>query len=368
MNSDTIWAGLDLGLRETHVCLTDETGATIHEETCETSAPAIAAAVSLVGKERIGLIAAEAGSETYVIRKLKEDGLPMAIFEARKASKFLALRRNKTDASDARGLADLARLGRQTVSRVHLKSLQCERLRTQLVMRHKLVRIRVSTENAIRGRLAFYGLSLKRQSSADLLRERVTSELARLRTSEDIDLEDDLTPLLDVCEILRKYVRALDRRLEKAAKSHPVCRRLMDVPGVGPICSLSFYSAIEDPDRFKRASDVAAYLGLVPRRYQSGGVSYTRGITKTGSTMTRAHLVNSATVFSSRGPKSALKEWSATLRERIGPRRAKVAVARNLAIVLLAMWKTGGEFEPYPAVRKPGDLRPLSPPLGREVP
>jgi transposase len=122
----------------------------------------------------------------------------------------------------------------------------------------------------------------------------------------------------------------------------------MGVTGVGPICSLSFYSAIEDPCRFKRASDVAAYLGLVPRRHQSGEVSYTRGITKTGNTMTRTHLVNAALVFSSKGPDSDLKDWALALRERIGWQRARIALARKLAIVLLIMWRTGAEFEPRP--------------------
>jgi transposase len=122
----------------------------------------------------------------------------------------------------------------------------------------------------------------------------------------------------------------------------------MGVTGVGPICSLSFYTAIEDPSRFKRSSDVAAYLGLVPRRHQSGEVSYTRGITKTGSTMTRTHLVNSALVFASKGPDSDLKDWALGLRERIGWQRTRVALARKLAIVLLIMWRTGAEFDAHP--------------------
>jgi transposase len=118
----------------------------------------------------------------------------------------------------------------------------------------------------------------------------------------------------------------------------------MEVPGVGPICALSFYSAVEDPSRFRRAGDVAAYLGLVPRRYQSGSTSRTFGITKTGSKLTRTHLVTAATSFGNTGPDCALKRWFLSLRERAGSRRARVALARELAVILLSMWKNDTAF------------------------
>ena len=123
----------------------------------------------------------------------------------------------------------------------------------------------------------------------------------------------------------------------------------MEVPGVGVICALSFYSAVEDPDRFRSASDVGAYLGLSPRRYQSGGISRTFGITKAGSKLTRTHLVTAATVFGNIAPDCRLKRWSVALRERAGGKRARVALARKLAVILLTMWKNGTHFELSPA-------------------
>jgi transposase len=359
MATEALWAGLDLGLRQTRVCIVDDAGAILREETCETSLDEILRALATADGVYLSLVATEAGSDTHIVRKLREAGVPVALFESRKASRFLAIRRSKTDASDAHGLADLARLGRHTVSQVHLKSLECQQLRSQLAMRHRLVRVRVAVEGAIRSRLALYGRSLSKQYSAELLRERVTFELAQLKAEDGIDLGDDLEPLLDVAHSLRKYIGKLDRRLKKIANDHPVCRRLMAIIGVGPICSLSFYSAIEDPRRFRRTSDVAAYLGLVPRRHQSGDVSYTRGITKTGNTMTRSHLVNAAVVFGSKGPDSALKSWATSLRERVGARRARVALARKLSILLLTIWKTGATFEPYPS-RRVGKHSPVS--------
>lgn len=140
----------------------------------------------------------------------------------------------------------------------------------------------------------------------------------------------------------------------------------MEIPGVGPLCALSFYSAIEDPSRFSSAADVGAYLGLVPRRHQSGEASRSIGITKTGSKLTRQHLVTSALVMKRCTSDCALRDWGVTLKARIGAGRAKVAVARKLAIVMLNIWKTGARFEPYPTrapaqpsanVAAPGDAK-----------
>lgn len=344
-----LWIGLDLGHKQTHVCIIDNAGEPIVEQYCETSSVELQNALTWFPTRLIGLIAVEAGVGTHVVRELRDAGFPVTVFESRKASRFLALRRNKTDASDARGLADLARLGQHTVSQVHVKSLACQQLRGQLVMRKKLVLIRVVIDSSIRSRLALYGLRFKRTVAEGKVRSQVATELERLKPAEVVGLSDDLMPLVDLAENLRTYLKGLDRRLEDRAKSIDTCRLLMEVPGVGPICALSFYTAIEDPSRFGRPSDVAAYLGLVPRRYQSGELSRVLGITKTGSTLTRAHLVNSALAFGSSAQESALKDWYIVLRERTGAKRARVALARKLSIVLMAMWKRGVHFEPYPA-------------------
>lgn len=352
MNSAKVWVGLDLGQHRTNVCVVDNSGALLHEACCSTTLFDLQAALAAYPTTSMGLIAAEAGADTHVIRKLRASGYPIAIFESRKASKFLAVRRNKTDSSDAHGLADLARLGLHTVSQVYLKSPACQQLRGQLVMRHRLVRLRVAAEGTLRSRMALYGRPFKTPYAPGSVRTQIDSQLAIINEQDGVDLKDDLSPLVDVCESLRAYLRQMDVALEKQAKGHPVCQRLMEVPGVGPICALSFYTAIEDPSRFNSSADVAAYLGLVPRRYQSGEISRTKGITKNGSKMTRTHLVTAATVFRDRGPDCALKEWALALRERIGPRRSKVALARKLAILLLTMWKNETHFERYPLVRR----------------
>lgn len=352
MTEEKVWVGLDLGLRQTRVCVLAGDGTSLHEQDCETDLQAIKDALAAFAVDCIGAIAVEAGCEIDIIRKLRNAGLPVTIFEARKASRFLAIRRSKTDKSDAWGLADLARVGRKTVSQVYLKSPECIRVRGLLVMRKRLVMMRVASEGVLRSRLALHGRKYKAAVAPGALRKRVEAELAELSAQDGVHLQADLKPLVDVCESLRAYLKKLDDDVLRLAKSHNVCKLLMEVPGVGPICALSFYTAIEDPTRFRTAADVGAYLGLVPRRYQSGETSRTMGITKSGSKLTRTHLVTAATVFGAVAPDCALKRWFVALRERAGPNRARTALARKLAVILLTMWKEGTHFELDPAAMR----------------
>lgn len=367
MSIEQVWVGLDLGLRQTRVCVLDERGAMLHEQDCETSLVAIKNALSAFSIDRIELIGTEAGTDIHIVRKLRAAGFPVGIFEARKASKFLEVRRNKTDAGDARGLADLARLGKNTVSQVHLKSPQSQQLRRLLVMRKRLVMMRVAAEGVLRSQLALHGRPLRATYGEGCLRREVQTQLAQLNVDEATALRSDLAPLVDLCESLRAYVNKVTGDLEARAKANPVCRRLMEVPGVGPICALSFYSAVEDPSRFRRAGDVAAYLGLVPRRYQSGSTSRTFGITKTGSKLTRTHLVTAATSFGNTGPDCALKRWFLSLRERAGSRRARVALARKLAVILLSMWKNDTAFVAEAPEPVADDLPPSELTFGQQI-
>jgi transposase len=335
---------LDVGEKRTSVCVVGGGGETLHEDTCVTSIECLEGILGHFPIGSIALVAMEAGNDVHIARKLLARGYPVSVFEARKASKFLAIRRNKTDASDAKGLADLARLGRHSVSEVRLKSVECQLLRSELLMRQKLVKVRVTVEASIRSRLAMYGRLLKLPNRYRSIRGMIEAEADALLAAEGIDIRPHLDPLTDISENLRQYLRAFDHSLERRAFAHPVCKLLMGIPGVGPISALSFYSAIEDPHRFRPASNVGAFLGLAPRRYQSGEVSRTVGITKTGNKMTRTHLVTAAIMLRKCGKDTALAEWATTLSERLGKRRASVALARKLAVVMLAMWKTGAPY------------------------
>lgn len=357
MAEHQLWAGLDLGARTTTVCIINELGESVREQPCRTDIGEIEAALADF-RPALALIAVEAGTEPHLVRKLIDRAYPVRIFEARKASKFLAIRRNKTDSTDAKGLADLARLGRNTVSQVYLKSLECQRLRSQLVLRQKLIILRMAAENSVRARLGLYGRRVQATTSAKLFRDRVLSELSELRRAEGVDLEGDMSPLVEISVTLRVAQQKMDTELKAAAKAHPICQRLMEVPGVGPICALSFFSAIEDPGRFRHAGDVAAYLGLTPRVLQSGDRSRIVGITKNGNKLTRTHLVNAAVSLPRRQPECALAHWANSLRERIGSPRARVALARKLSIVLLTIWKNDRPFQAFPGETAKGLLTP----------
>lgn len=366
MSDSTVWVGLDLGLRRTRVSIVDALGAELLNEECDTNIDALTTTLNSFPIARIGLISTEAGNDTHIVRKLRENGFPVVIFETRQASRFLAIRRNKTDATDARGLADLGRIGRNSISQVYLKSPECQQLRSLLMMRRRLVMMRVAVIGSIRSRLGGHGLVLP-PTRASGLRQRVKSQLATLGEPECSTVEADLQPLVDLCESLRTYLSKLESQLEKTAKSHPICRQLMEVPGVGTMCAISFYTAIEDPTRFRVASHVGAYLGLSPRRHQSGVKSRAPRITKTGSKLTRTNLVVAAMVFGKVAPDCALKRWYLALRERAGPGRARVALARKLAVIMLAMWKTGTHFELRGCVQPdPSEPEcPVEAPVGR---
>ena len=350
MTRKPVWIGLDVGADEMTVCAIDDQGEVLFEEALATEAKKLHLLIKPL-KRRIVAIALESGPYgMHLTRTLRKLGYRVAMFDSRQASKFLAIRQNKTDTNDARGIADIARLGIGTVTEVRVKSVECQRLRSTLATRQKLLRLRVAAEGSLRSLFRLNGGKLKPSWSGAALGRNVRSELVRLRKVEKIDLTDDVVPLLSLCEAMRSYLEHLDERLEATAEQHPVCRRLMEIPGVGPICALSFYSAIEDPSRFRRNADIGPYLGLVPKIRQSGQSMVRLRISKMGSAMTRGHL-GTAALQHLRYAKSDVQIWGEGLAERIGKQRARTAVARKLAVTMLAIWKSG---EPYRGLRSGG--------------
>ncbi len=171
--------------------------------------------------------------------------------------------------------------------------------------------------------------------------------MEKLWLTEGVELFDEIDPLLDLAMALRQHVKCSDAWLLKAAEAHPLCNRFLEIPGVGPICALSFYSAVEEPFRFGRSSDVAAYLGLTPRLHQSGKTRRSSGISKMGNTLTRTHLCQAANcLLQAQKQPTRLREWGLELAGRIGSGKARVAVARKLAVVMLTMWKNDTRFDP----------------------
>jgi transposase len=197
--------------------------------------------------------------------------------------------------------------------------------------------MRVAVSNQIRGTLKLFGIVLPRRRTLDKL---VEQHLGGRQL-----LDATLRSLLSLYNALKDQIRVLDRQLRACVRQNPVCRLLMTIPGVGPLTALAFVSTVDDPNRFARSRSVGAYFGLTPRRYQSGELDTSRGISKCGDSLMRCYLFEAATTLLTRVEKwSALKAWALRLAKRSGMKKAKIAVARKLAVMMHCMWRTGEPF------------------------
>ncbi len=332
------YVGLDVSLETTSVCVINQSGAVVWRGKCSTEPEAISQVVRAQAPAavRVGL---ETGQmSNWLTLQLRRHGLPVVCLDARHAKAALTLQLNKTDANDAHGLAQVVRTG--WFREVAVKSMDAQTLRILLTARAQLVSQRQSLANNIRGLLKTFGFVIARGSNGPFA-VRVREVIA-----DNATLAVIVEPLLLAWQAIREQVAALDRQVNRRAKSDPAAQRLMTVPGVGVIVALAYIAVIDNPARFKRATSVGAYLGLTPRRYQSGEVDRPGSISKCGDGLLRAYLFEAANVLLTRHPRSSkLKAWGLALAQRIGWRRAKVAVARKLAVILHRVWKDDRDFD-----------------------
>ena len=333
-----LYVGLDVSLKRTSVCVVDAAGHVIWRGTASTSVEALSEVLRCRadGAERIGL---ESGSMTpFLWHGLRAQGFPVVCLDARWAQKALSSNPVKTDANDAEGLAQLVRVG--WFKEVQVKSLAQHRLRALLTGRQQLVGARAAFMNQIRGMLRPFGLVVTTGGGRSFA--TVVRELA----SGDEILETVSAALLAAIEDLTGRIDGLEKRIRAEIKKMATVRRLMTVPGVGPLTALAFTAAIDDPARFGRSRDVGAYLGLTPRRYQSGEVDRDGHISKCGDGLARHLLYEAANVLLTTVSRwSSLKAWGLKLARKVGPKRARAAVARKLAVILHRMWIDGSEFQ-----------------------
>jgi len=352
MKKKWLWAGVDLGVETASICIIDDAGEVLHEGVCPAVTKSVRHELACFRRTRFASVALEAGMGGHVARGLRSLGYPIELYEARQLSKFLRVRRNKTDAGDAQGIAEAGRIGASIVSKVYLKSIDSQALQSCLAIRRHLVRQRVAAVNLLGRQIEVFGGRLRRESlglrrkSLGLCRA-VDDEIRTLFRSGPSPLIAQLRYLAEHCERLIEYERAIDRELTQAAHDNEVCRRFMEIPGVGPLCALSFFAAVDDPHRFSRSSDIGSYFGLAPMLRESGMTSRQARISKMGSKSVRSLLVHAATIYILRSsPNYALRNWALLLEKRRGRRPSRVALARKLAVVMLAMWKSGDRFKP----------------------
>jgi len=342
-----LWAGLDIGEDISFLSAIDVANDAVSEQALPTDPAAIAMALDELAPGRIVHIAIEASATAvHLVRELRARGYPILVCETRQVSRYLRVRINKTDTNDARGLAEIAKIGRSKISNVHVKSSEVQRLRSELVFRHKLNLHRVACEGMIRSLIRLHGGKVKTALSAATFKRNVETALEQMRCDLNVDLSDEILPLLSLSLGLREFLATLSDRLTVWAKAHPVCSRFMDIPGVGAICAISFYSVVEDPDRFERPEDIGPYLGLTPLVLQSGKSLRHARISKRGNKMTRSHLTMAASVILLRCRPNPLRTWGKALSARAGPGKARVALARKLAVLMLALWKSGERYNP----------------------
>jgi len=251
-----LFVGLDLSLRTTSICVVEADGSVVWEGKAESEPVPLLKALSR-WRKKIRLVGIEACPlAEWLYGALIESGLATVCIEVRHAHRFLSTRPNKTDRNDAHGIADMMRLGHYRA--VHVKSKPSLRLRTTLIARKKFVDHMLAIELTIRG-LKVHGLKV-----SAVHRRTFAARIDTLLTDAP-ELKIAIEPLLEARNLMRKQKAIIDRRLSQMARQDDVCRRLMTIPGVGPIVSLCYKATIDDPSRFRTSKAVAAHLGLTPR-------------------------------------------------------------------------------------------------------
>jgi transposase len=334
-----LYVGLDVSLKRTAVCIVDEQGGVVWEGWTDTHPEMIFRVLERWQCELVS-VGLETGSMTpWLARALKGFGLAVVVMDARRAADAVKARPTKTDRADARALAEMLRTGWFT--EVFVKSEQGHRLKALLSARDQLVRNKRTFFGQIRGLLRPFGIKLgSRQGTKKF------DEAARAACRHDDVLYACLNALLEALAAIEVQITVLDKQVRSHVRTSKPCWHLTSVPCIGPVTALAFVAAIEDPERFRRSRDVGAYLGLTPRRYQSGERDIVGAISKQGDAMARHYLYEAAncllTTWSGRSP---LKSWGLRLVKRVGAKKARVAVARKLACLLLRLWKSGTHYD-----------------------
>jgi transposase len=331
------YAGLDVSLEETTICVVDETGRIVREARAASEPQALVAALREVDLplQRIGL---EACSLTaWLHDELRSAGLPAICIETRQANAAMKTMPNKTDRNDARALAQIMRTG--WYRQVHVKSRECRLWRSLLVARRTVLNEMRSMENVVRAVLREAGLKLGTPSRVAF------PDRVRDLAGGDPQVMPLVEPLLAILATMLDQLADLTQQVLGIARKEAVCRRLMSVPGVGPITALAFRATIDRAERFKRSRDVGAHLGLTPSRYQSGETDVQGRISRCGDELARTALYEAAHTLLVRSRKwSVLRAWGMKVAKHRGMARARVAVARKLAVILHRMWCDATEF------------------------
>jgi transposase len=331
------YVGLDVSQKLTSVCVIDDTGRRLWQGSVAADATVLADTIRDRAPEPRKVAMETGPMAVWLYHAMRDLGLVVDCIHARHVHAALSVQINKTDSTDALGIAQLVRSG--WYRPVHVRSLASHEARLLLTARAQFISMRTAVSNQIRGILKTFGVVLGAG------RKRRFEQGVEASNPILTGVKATVSTLLQTWKHLSSQIREIDRQLQKQARHDPVCSLLMTAPGVGVLTAMSFRTAVDDPARFRRIDDIGPFLGLVPTKYQSGDVDRNGSISKHGNRQTRAMLFEAAGVILQRSRVDCvLKRWAEGLQRRIGLRKATVALARKLATVLLSMWRNGQPF------------------------
>lgn len=335
------YIGLDVSMKETSICVINEKGKIIDEESVITDPQYIALHLKQL-QLSIELIGLESGSLSHwLTEELLKEGLPVKCIDARHCAAFLSMKINKTDRNDAKGIAEVMRCG--IYREVQVKSRGIREISALLTSRRQLVEQRSQLLMSIRGILKPFGIRLGSISKTKTGVGKIFDEIAKKDLNESVLFA--IQNMIHAVQGIIEGISKMDRKIQEFIKSEPKAQLLMTIPGIGPVTALKYLVEISDPHRFKNSRSVGAYVGLTPKQYASGETQKQGRISKCGSKDLRSLLVEAAIVLITRTKSwSKLKAWGLKLMKKNGLKKAATAVARKLAVIMHKMLLTDSAF------------------------
>jgi transposase len=330
--------GMDVGDKHCHLYVLDNESADELEVTRIPTTPA-AVARWFGSRPRARVVLEVGGHSGWISRELAQGGHEVVVADARQARLVMG-QQQKDDRLDAELLARFGRADPRLLKPVKLRSERAQCGLAVIRSRDALVSGRTSLINHVRGAVKAVGQRLPSCSS---------ESFHRVRDGVPVSLREALEPMISVIEELTKKISALDAVIARMCEEEPATERLRQISGVGPITALTYVLTLEDPGRFSKSRHVGAYLGLCPRRWQSGDADPEMHISKTGDRLLRRLLIQCAHhILGAHAPDSDLKRWGTAHAQggRVAKKRAIVGVARRLAVLLHRLWISGREYEP----------------------
>jgi len=330
------YSGIDMACKSSAVCITGEDGKIVSEFEVPTDEDGFRTGLSR-WDDLFCVIEASPLAE-WVARILEDLGHKVVVIDPRRAKAVICTKK-KTDKLDARNLAKMGRTGWYTA--VHRKSPAARLLRTHMQARAGLVQTGKAQAARIRGLLRAHGIKLGKVSEGGF-----ANKVRAMIMKRQPELLPILEPLLSILLQAKIEAKKMKKEIRRLSARDEVCAQLMTAPGVGPLVVSAYVATIDDPKRFPSGDEIAAYIGLVPSVHQSGDTEHRGRITKEGDGLLRTLLVEAANVLLTRTKRDfALKRWGLALQKEKGVGKARVAVARKLAVLLHHMWMTGEKFD-----------------------